>query len=267
MAFAGSATLYDPAKPEGGRSDSGARISYVDQHAIFIIDMSSSVNIIEQRVMFKGLYDAFTSQEMLRNHFNSGTRYAISFIFFADHARAYPTTFTIGTPQGAVAMAEEVLWDPVKGRLPTVIPAVGSNTNMVPAFMKAVEIYQREAEIGIASTRRAVIVLADDAPNDKDDIRRWSAYLSTTYGATVYGIPVSAVDSSAEKPPSQASFDLEQALSEFFTTAIPTPRGTIYTLDHGLKLPLKSGRSLPLPATKPGHFKPIIAEALNLAVS
>lgn len=248
LAGAASAMLLSAfpasAKPAG---TSRPKIEPVDLHAVFLIDLSGSVDTDERKIMFKGLYDAFTSQEMLTGHFDKGAYYAISFIFYAQSA-AYTKTYLVKNPADAVAMAREALWDTDKNE-PVAVPIVGTSTHIVPALSKTAELFHREAEMGITATQRAVIVLSDDSPDDGlEVIQNSTALLSMNYGATIHGIPVGG---------------LGFAVADYFNQNIRTPAGLKYRAPDGFTQVLREGLSMPASTTD--QVRPLVAAALNLS--
>lgn len=265
-AVANAQELLNPVPHNGTNvveASQNQRIDYVDMHTVLLIDSSGSVDPYEEELMFESIYHALTSDNGTQ-HFGGGISRAITIVNYANNAKA-SKTFIINSPEEAIAFAQNFIFDPETRKIKYSMPDAGTKTFMSTGLTETANIFETEAQIGIHSLNKSVVVFADDPTEyaDRDNVLALSRQISSRYGAVFFGVPITRSGRVAGPPTGKAAVMAELPVSDFFNNYVITPKGMTYTDPYGFKMPLRAGASNP--ASKPADAEPIIHMALNLA--
>ncbi|MEM6812018.1 MAG: hypothetical protein AAF549_06085 [Pseudomonadota bacterium] len=254
-------------------------IEYVDLHTAFVIDDSGSVDMLEKQAMMRGIAEVLLrgidSERLDLDSLNESQRlfleavndqrdvailnryssYAISIVFFGTGSCS-TGTFIMNSPEDAFAVISDILWDPVTETIPSTCDRGGSGTQMMPALREVNRIFANESEQGFIAISRSVVVLGDESPSDAHEVSAYSQTLSSEYGATIYGVPITDTDDM------QADND---SLTSFYRDHVATPNGLHYTDAYGGQYEVRAGASMP--ANNFLEVAPAVALALDLGAN
>lgn len=220
-------------------------LSYVDMHAVFIVDWSGSMDELEKTLVLKGFSESLLCDESRKN-FDSGLHYALSLIFYADKT-THVATHIVHNSREARDFVHRNLWDleENKPRLPR--EAIGSGTNTHFALEKAARLFGEEQ--GFRSLAKTIIIGGDDDSIALAGAGANTIFLAQAYGATVYGLPVTISEQSPQN-------------MRFFERYLATPPGLEHKDESGMKRPVKAGFARP--ASAPSDVNAVVGEALRL---
>ncbi len=128
--------------PLAPQTETAKEITLIDKHAVFILDISKSVDALERENMMKGYALGLTSDEAML-HFDGSTSYALSVIFFAERA-SLPRTFFINNQEDVFKMVQEVFYDFEKDRNRGVPVNLGNTTDIGSALQMTNNLFLNE---------------------------------------------------------------------------------------------------------------------------
>jgi hypothetical protein len=176
-------------------------VMLVDRHAIFVLDLSRSMDQRETDIIYDGLEQAFNEDEF-NMALESGNRYAFTFIFFGSYPN--PTeTFFVNNPTDAKIILRRALKDD-EGNF--VEPLVGNQTHMIPVIRRIEKIFNKEEENGFYSLTRAVIFIGDETPSDYENLIPLLPDFQANNQASLFCIPIVHSDFEIDENPRTHTF-------------------------------------------------------------
>jgi hypothetical protein len=219
---------------------------FVDMHAVFVLDVSGSMDAVERDIVAEGLYKGITSPEVLEN-FDDGLHYAFTLVLYGSIPARKVTTIVTNVEQ-AKAFIDEFIYDLDTG-LARPLPSLGGGTDTTSALIEVGNIFSMEEALGFISGQKAVIVTGDDDSfNPLVGIETLS--LGTKYGATVYGLPI------------MTNVPEGSILGDHFRSHLTTPAG-MTALEMEFPIEVRPGVTHPVNAV--ANFPRVLVPALDMS--
>ena len=137
---------------------------YIDRHVVFILDRSASMDDRELSTLHESIIQAFETEEVLFN-FNSGNRYAMTFISFGAYAVTSPTYIVQNPADARIAVYQALMNDNGIGYRE--YPQISSTTLLGAALHEMGDLFAHgENALGIESLSRTAVIIGDERPSD-----------------------------------------------------------------------------------------------------
>jgi len=166
----------------------------VDLHAVLLADVSTSMGDSEIRRGNEGLFEYLVSDEA-RADYAAGARKAVTVVYFADDTLVRPTII-ISSVEDAQHLIDEYLERQDYMGMSTKIEIgdghyLEDSTDVHDAILQAGHIFANEADIGIQSERRTVVLVGDGLYiNQFDAVRRASDEITRALGVRFCAVAV-----------------------------------------------------------------------------